>query len=152
MALTPLTARQQQAVDDLVHDRRIGPVPPSEARAEQFLAQATDTLGELPRITKPAVRYTLAYDACHDVGEALLATYGYRTLSGPGQHEALGRFLLAVLDDVEGQQTARRFEQLRRGRNQQRYDAKPVGAADADLAVTTAGRLHALASGRGIGT
>lgn len=152
MALTPLTARQQQAVDDLVRDRRIGPVPPSSARALQFLAQAVDTLGELPHITKSAVRYTLAYDACHDVGEALLAAYGYRTLSGPGQHEAVGRFLLAVLDDAVGQQAARRFEQLRRGRNQQRYEAKPVGAADADLAVTTAARLHALASGRGIGT
>jgi hypothetical protein len=152
VAVTPLTPGQQAAVDDLVRDRRIGPVPASPARAQQFLAQAADTLDELPHITRPAVRYTLAYDACHDVGEAFLAAYGYRTLSGPGQHEAVGRFLLAVLDDAEGQRAARRFEQLRRGRNQQRYDAKPVGAADADLAVTTAGRLHALASSRGIGT
>lgn len=134
----------------LVADRRLGAVPADQGRAQLFLQQAADTLAELPNLSRAAVRYTLAYDACHDVGEALLAAHGYRTMSGPGQHDSVGRFLLAILDEGDGPRVARRFQQLRRGRNDQRYDAKPVGDADAALAVTTAGELFALAQGRGL--
>lgn len=95
-------------------------------------------------------RYNLAYDACHDVGEALLAAYGYRTVNGPGQHAALGDFLRAVFDQPPGQRAAKRFDQFRRSRNQQRYDAKPFGAAGADLAVHTAAALREAAAHLGL--
>ncbi len=32
------------------------------------------------------------------LAEALLAAYGFRTTNGPGQHEALGRYLRTLFD------------------------------------------------------
>lgn len=120
MAVTQLTPTQQQAIDDL------------------------------PNLVKPQNRYNLAYDACHDVGEAMLAAYGYRTHTGTGQHEAIGRFLRAVFDRPPADRDARRFDQLRRARNRQRYDARPVSEAEADFAVETANALVAAAVARGL--
>jgi hypothetical protein len=80
-----------------------------------------------------------------------LAAHGYRTRNGPGQHEALGRFLRAVLDAPPGDKAAKRFDQLRRVRNQSHYDARPVGAADAALAERAATELHAAALKREVG-
>ena len=65
------------------------------ARAASFLRQAQERLDQLPLLTSVTVRYGVAYDACHDTGEALLAAYGFRTTNGPTQHEALGRYLRA---------------------------------------------------------
>ena len=125
MALTALTPVQRRAVDELVARGRLAAVPADLAKARTFMRQAQDVIDDLPHLTKPQNRYNLAYDACHDVGEAILAAHGHRTLSGPGQHEAIGRFLRAVIDKPPGDQDARRFDLLRRSRNQQRYDARP---------------------------
>ena len=94
MALTPLTRVQQATVLALVEARRLDAVPADFARATSFLRQAQERLEQLPLLTSVTVRYGVAYDACHDTGEALLAAYGFRTTNGPGQHEALGRYLL----------------------------------------------------------
>ncbi len=67
------------------------------ARATSFLRQAEERLDQLP-LSQCRGQYGIAYDACHDTGEALLAAYGFRTTNGPGQHEALGRYLRAVFD------------------------------------------------------
>jgi hypothetical protein len=150
MTPRPLTSGQQASVDALVSAGRLAVVPVDLDKAGAFLRQADDILIDLPQLTRPQNQYNLAYDACHDVGESLLAAYGYRTVNGPGQHAALGEFLRAVFDQPPGQQAARRFDQLRRSRNQQRYDAKPVGAADAGLAVGAATTLRVAASDQGI--
>lgn len=150
--MTPLTPAQQRAVDVLLAAHRIERVGPDPARATAFLAAAADRISQLPLLTSDAVKYNLGYDAAHDVGEALLAAHGYRTSNGPGQHEALGRFLRAVLDTPPGDRAARRFDQLRRARNQGRYTARPLSAADATLAERTARELHQAAVGRGAGT
>lgn len=148
--MTPLTAAQQSAVEVLVAAGRLAVVPVDLLRAAVFVRHAEEAIVDLPNLTRVQNRYNLAYDACHDLGEALLAGYGYRTTSGPGQHEALGRFLRAVLDSPPGQREARRYEQLRRSRNQQRYDARPVGEAEAALAEETARGLLAAAIARGV--
>lgn len=150
MAVTALTTVQQRAVDDLAASGRLAVVPTDPAKARIFMRQAQDIIDDLPHLTKPQNRYNLAYDACHDVGEAVLAAHGYRTLSGPGQHEAIGRFLRAVIDRPPGDQDARRFDVLRRARNQQRYDARPVSEAEAALAAQTAVALFAAAGARGV--
>jgi hypothetical protein len=90
--------------------------------------QAEERLNQLPLLTSVVVRYGIAYDACHDTGEALLAAYGFRMTNGPGQHEALGRYLRVVFDKPPAERAAREFDRLRRARNQDRYEAKPVGA------------------------
>src|SRR5690625_5157519 len=124
MALTPLTGVQQATILALVEARRLDVVPTDVARATSFLRQAEERLDQLPLLTSVAVRYGIAYDACHDVGEALMAAYGFRTTSGPGQHEALGRYLRAVFDKPPVARAAREFDRLRRARNQDRYEAK----------------------------
>ncbi len=150
MAVTPLTPAQQAAVDALVASGRLAVVPPDATRAQAFIRQASDALEDIPRLAKTQTRYNLAYDVCHDVGEALLAAYGYRTTNGVGQHDALGRFLTATLDSPPGEKAAGHYDRLRRARNQQRYQAAPVGRAEADLASQTAEDLFDAATDRGV--
>jgi hypothetical protein len=152
MDVTPLSAQQRAAARALVQAGRLSQVPPDADRGAAFMRQADDILEDLPALTKSHNRYNLAYDACHDIGEALLAGYGYRTVNGVGQHEALGRFLRVVLDAPPGDRAAQHFDHLRRARNQQRYRAAPVGSAEADLATQTAQDLFDGAQARGITT
>lgn len=147
MAVTPLSDAQQAALTALVRAGRLELVSPDQQRAASFLDQAAERISQLPLLTSPAVRYGIAYDACHDVGEALLAAYGYRTRGGAGQHEALGRALRSVLDSPPADAAAAQFDRLRRARNQDRYEARPVGSADATKAVEIAADLHAAAVG-----
>lgn len=71
MAVSPLTKAQQEAVDALVAARRLDRVAPDPARAAAFLAAASERISQLPLLTSVVVAYDLAYDAVHDVGEAL---------------------------------------------------------------------------------
>lgn len=134
----------------LVEARRLDAVLADGSRASSFMQQAEDRLGQLPLLTSPAVRYGIAYDAAHDIGEALLAAYGFRTTNGPGQHEALGRYLRAVIDKPPADKAAQQFDRLRRARNQDRYQAKPVGAASADQAEQVARELFDAVVARGV--
>lgn len=152
MALIPLTDIQLATVTALVESGRLKTVPADSARATAFLRAASARIEQIPLLTAPFVQYGLAYDACHDVGEALLAAYGYRTTNGPGQHEALGRFLRAILDQPPGDKAARQFDRLRRARNQDRYQAKPVGAAQATSAERAAHVLYAAVLAQGVDT
>ncbi len=144
------TRVQQATVIALVEARRLDVVPADAARATSFLRQAEERLRQLPLLTSAVVRYGIAYDACHDTGEALLAAYGFRTTNGPGQHEALGRYLRAILDKPPADKAAREFDRLRRARNQDRYEAKPVGAAATEKAEQVARTLFDAAVTRGI--
>lgn len=152
MAVIPLTDLQQQSIDALVRAARLEPVPVDLQRCASFLSQAAAALGDLPNVRHPQNTYNLAYDAAHDVGEAMLAAYGYRTRRGAGQHDALGRYLPAVFDTPPENAASRHFEQMRRDRNRQRYDARPATTAAAAAAAGAAAELyragHARAQGR----
>ncbi|TPW76994.1 hypothetical protein [Schumannella sp. 10F1B-5-1] len=148
--MTPLSDEQQSAVHALVTARRIEAVPVDDRRAAAFIGQARDRLEELGRMRNPAIKFGVAYDAAHDVGEALLAAYGYRTRSGAGQHEALGRFLKAVLVTPPGDRAANQFDRLRRARNRDHYGAQPVGVADTARAERAAADLLAAALDLGV--
>jgi hypothetical protein len=150
MGVTPLTDAQLAAIAALVAARRVEAVPIDARRVAAFLAAAEDRISQLPLLSSTRVKYDLAYDAAHDVGEALLAAYGYRTTNGSGQHEALGRFLEAVLDSPPGNEAAKRCDRLRRTRNQSHYGARPIGVADASLTERTATELLAAIQSRGV--
>ncbi|MGB7450147.1 MAG: hypothetical protein WA892_13620 [Ornithinimicrobium sp.] len=75
------------------------------------MSQAEERLDQL-LLTSVAVRYWIGYDACQDTGEALLAAYGLRTTNGPGQHEALGRYLRVVFDKPPAEKAAREFDHV----------------------------------------
>ena len=152
MAVTPLSATERAAVIELVQAGRIDTVPADARRAAAFTAKAKDRLSQLALLTSDPVRYDLAYDAAHDIGESLLAAHGYRTSNGAGQHEALGRYLRAVLSTPPGDKAAARFDQLRRSRNQSHYEAVPIGKAAADQAEAVARELHSAALSRGVGS
>ena len=125
-------------MEGLVKKRRIERVPADEIRTEAFLDAAADRISQCSLLTSPVVEYAVAYDACHDVGEALLACYGYRTVNRAGQHEALGRFLQVILTGPPGDQAARLFDRLRRARNQAHYEAVLLGEAEAAMALRAA--------------
>lgn len=148
MAVTPLTDAQQEAVDVLVRAGRLEQVPPDPTRCASFLNQAAAALSDLPNVRHPQNAYNLAYDAAHDVGEAMLAAYGYRTRHGVGQHDALGRYLAAVFDGPPENAAAQHFDQMRRDRNRQRYDARPITTAAASAAAAAAAELHRVGTGR----
>jgi len=150
VGLIALSVSQLSAVDELLDGGRLGRVPADLNRASIFAAQAQDAITDLPHLTRPSNRYNLAYDACHDLGQALLAAYGYRTTNGPGQHETLGMFFRIVIDGPPVDRAAQRFDQLRRARNQQRYTGRPISDAEADLAAQTASTLLASVVDRGV--
>lgn len=151
MELTPLTPDQQSAAAALVAARRIDAVAPDYPRANAFVARAAAAIADAENLTHAHTIYNVAYDACHDVGEGVLSAYGYRTVSGPGQHEAVGRFLKVVFNTPPAAHAATRFDQLRRARNANRYEATPVGLGQAERAKAVALALIAAARARGVG-
>jgi hypothetical protein len=146
--MTPLTDVQAAAVENLVRARRLQRVPVDAQRAEAFLLQAEHALADLPNVRHQQNRYNLAYDAAHDTGEAMLAAYGFRTAPGNGQHDALGRFLAAIFDTPPENAASRHYDQMRRERNRQRYDAAPITEASATAAARAARTLHEAARQR----
>lgn len=152
MTPVPLAAAQRDALAALVADGRLRTVPADPGRASLFMAQAADRLSQLPLLTSDHVRYSLAYDAAHDVGEALLAAYGLRTSNGPGQHATLGEVVGIVIDAPPAAvAAAAAFDQHRRARNQQNYRATATGAAQARAIEDFARTLHSAAVARRVG-
>jgi hypothetical protein len=148
VSVRALTPQQQADVAALIASGVLQVVPPDPAKAERFLDQAAAAVGEVARLSVAGVIYDIAYNAAHDVGEAMLAAYGLRTASGAGQHVAVGQFLEAVFDGPPGQDAARRYDQIRSARNGMRYRAQPVGKATAELALDAARGLLAGADAR----
>ena len=148
MAVMLLTTAQQRAVEALVVARRLERVAVDEQRCAAFLGQAETALSDLPNVTHAQNKYNLAYDAAHDVGEAMLAAYGYRSRHGPGQHDAVGRFLAAIFDTPPENAASQHYDRMRRDRNRQRYNAQPIttaaatAAADAATTLFRAGRAR----------
>jgi hypothetical protein len=91
MTPAPLNAGQISAVRALVAGRKLSVVPVDQSKCDRFLDQADDGLEALELVTSANVRYDVAYNAAHDVGEAMLAAYGYRTASGQGAAHGSGR-------------------------------------------------------------
>lgn len=145
MTPSPLTDAQEEAVAVLVERARLAKVSVDIAKAARFIQMADAALAELPHITTQSVRYDVAYNAAHDIGEGLLAAYGLRTTSGPGQHATVGLFLVAMCLGTEQETAAERFDILRNTRNQLRYGAKAIGSAESDFAINVAAALLARA-------
>lgn len=136
-----LSASQIYDLAIVVKANRLSRVPIDLNKAQLFLDLATEAMGELSNIIANSVRYDTAYNIAHDLGEALLAAYGYRTTSGSGQHMAVGEFLEIVLVGGPAQSASSDFNTLREGRNALRYQGKPIGKSSADYACTTAQTL-----------
>ncbi len=141
MVTRALTVLQEERLSELKKSGRLQVVPVDDRRAQAFMDAAADRLEQCELVTSPVVRYGVAYDAAHNVGEGLLSLYGLRTANRAGQHQAVGLFLEAVFNEPPAQQAAKAFDRLRRARNQSHYEAVPVGAAEADLAVAVATEL-----------
>ncbi len=124
---------------------RLAGVSVDVAKAARFIQMADAALAELPHITTQSVRYDVAYNAAHDIGEGLLAAYGLRTTSGPGQHATVGLFLVAICLGTAHETASERFDILRNTRNQLRYGAKAIGSAESDFAIDVAVALLARA-------
>ena len=93
-------------------------------------------------------RRSAASSARAALREALPRSLGWHA----GQHEALGRYLRAVFDKPPAEKAAREFDRLRRARNQDRYEARPVGVAATEKAEQVARTLFDAALARGLTT
>lgn len=152
MTVTPLSESQSEQIEMLVRSGRLRRVPVDKSRAREFLANANERIAAAAEISSAFVAHGIAYDAAHDVGEAFLAAYGLATTNGNGQHAAIGEFLRIVLDTPpELVAAAQGFDRARRTRNQQNYQAQPVGRAQADLTKQIAIKLLQGARRFGIG-
>lgn len=150
MTAQPLSSGQLAAVQALLDARAIEQVTADEVRASAFLRKARIKCADIGNAQHHENRFDLGYGACHDVGEALLSAYGYRTRAGSGQHATVGRFMVIVLDQPPGSIASKRFDRLRRIRNGQDYRAQPVSQAEADLAAQSALQLLESVESRGI--
>ncbi len=140
---TPLTLIQQSRLDNLVNSGKLHQVPIDYSKAKRFIEQATQSLMELPSIRTNQLRYDGGYNAAHDIGEAILAAYGFRTANGSGQHVSLGEAMTIIFDGTAANDAAEEFESLRKVRNQSRYFASPIGNSQADQAIICASELLA---------
>lgn len=150
MALTALTKEQKSAIEALVREGRLEPVPVDMHRAAMFIEQAESSLSDIENVKSTPNIYHLAYTVGHATGEALLAGYGYRTTNRAGHHQVLARFLELVLADPDGNAAAKHFERMRRARNQLQYDARMPSLVDARAALDAARGLLNAATRRGL--
>lgn len=107
-----------------------------------------ERLDQLPPFTS-VIRYGIACDAFRDTGEALLG--GVRPPDKSTARPARG-YLRAVFDKPPADRAAQEFDRLRRARNQDRYEARPVGAAATEKAEQVARTLFDDALARGLST
>lgn len=126
---------------NLVKSGKLLQVPIDYSKAKRFIEQAAQSLIELPLIRTNQLRYDGGYNAAHDVGEAILAAYGFRTANGPGQHVSLGEAMKIIFDGTDAKDAAEEFESLRKARNQSRYFASPIGNSQADQTIICASEL-----------
>ncbi|MDZ7578030.1 MAG: hypothetical protein U0904_07650 [Candidatus Nanopelagicales bacterium] len=117
-------------------------VPPDLFKAQRFWSMARENLEELPNIHSEHVRYAVAYNASHDVGEGLMAAFGFRTAGNQGQHVSVGKFMKVVLGESSAVEA---FDSLRMKRNQIRYVGTGVGSAEVALAADVGKTLLARA-------
>ena len=151
MVTPSLTPRQTAALAALESAGRTEVVPADPGRAAALMNKVARLLDQVLLLDYPEAQHTLAYNACHAAADALMAELGYRTSGGPGQHEALGLFLVAVIDLPPGDQAAAAFDSLRRTRNASDYRAVPIGQAQATFAVQVAQDLLEALTHRGVG-
>ena len=145
--MTPraLTVEQAERLQSLVIRKRLRVVPIDPNKAERFLDQAHEALREISKIEGAKLKHGIAYDVAHDVGEALIAAYGYATTNGSGQHQTIGEVIAIVFLGTEGEGQSEVFEQIREERNQIRYRSSSIGLAQAESAINCGEILLAIA-------
>jgi hypothetical protein len=126
----------------MVASRELRGVTPDAANAAAFLYGAEAALADVPNVTRIENKYDLAYKAAHDVGESMLAAYGYKTVFGPGAHEKIGKFLGAIFDTPPPSDAAAHYDVMRVDRNANHYRARPVTQAAATQAAHAAQVLY----------
>lgn len=110
MTLQTLNAGQLAGIEALVLASSIESVAADHERAAAFVRKARIKCADVNNAQHHENRFDLGYGACHDIGEALLSAYGYRTRSGSGQHVTVGRFMALVLDQPPGSLAVKRYD------------------------------------------
>jgi hypothetical protein len=137
----PLTPAQLFEIKEMVKNGRLREEPVDLAKASRFILQTTEAIAELNTMKVTHMKYDAAYNAGHDVGEALLAAYGYRPSGGEGQHVTLGQFMTIIYHLSPASRASIDFDSIRQARNALRYRASPVSSIEADFASKVANLL-----------
>ncbi len=137
----PLTNAQLFEITKMLNSGRLRSELVDIDKAARFILQATEAMAELSSMKVAHMKHDAAYNAGHDVGEALFAAYGYRAGSGDGQHVALGQFMAIIFSSSSATQAANDFGSLRQARNSVRYRGLPLSSSEADFAEKVASSL-----------
>ena len=140
----PLTSAQQTTIENLERRGQLRTMQspnravPDLVKAENFVDQAIEALADVSKVTSSKVVFDMTYNIAHDVGEAALAAYGYRTGSGTGQHQAVGEARAAIFDTPPDSAASQRYDNFGLTRNGICYRASPVSPRDTREGVQTA--------------
>jgi len=132
------------ALDDLRAKGFIESVEADSGTAGKWLEDAQRHLEAAKAIADidPSGAYVLAYDAARKSVAASLLMTGNRVRSRPGAHQALAQFAKHLAIET-GEPALRRFDRLRRNRNQAEYGSKSFGKAEVEEAINTAEAIRA---------
>jgi len=136
----PLNAHHLEGITALIGNRKISRIPIDLQKAERFIFQASQAVAELPALRIVQMKFDCAYNVIHDLGEATLAAYGFRTSNGVGQH-VVGDFLVLLTTGGPYSTYAEDISMYRNFRNQIRYSGNPIGSIQAAEAVIAAQEL-----------
>ncbi len=131
-------------LDDLKRRDLIEAVDADPATAAQWLDDAGRHLEAATKIADldPSGAYVLAYHAASKSVAAALLMAGHRVLSRPGSHQALARYADSLATQT-GELALKRFDRLRRNRNQSEYGSRTFGRAEVKEAIDTVQAIRA---------
>jgi hypothetical protein len=131
-------------LDDLRAKGLIESVEVDSETAGQWLGDAQRHLEAAKAIADidPSGAYVLAYDAARKSVAASLLMTGKRVRSRPDAHQALAQFAKHLATET-AEPALRRFDRLRRNRNQAEYGSKSFGKAEVEEAINTASAIRA---------
>lgn len=131
-------------LDDLRAKGLIESVEADLGTADQWLADAERHVQAAKAIADldPSGAYALAYDAARKSVAASLLMTGNRVRSRPAAHQALAQFAKQLAAET-GEAALRRFDRLRRNRNQAEYGSKSFGKAEVEEAINNAQAIRA---------
>ena len=133
---------KQEAIDELVRERRLRKVPPNAQVARRIwgkIAKDLSTARHLISIDADRA-HECAYDAAFKAVVAILRAMGYR-LGNVNQRQAAVEGLRAILDDPNQKALVESFDEMRAKRNRVSYEAGEASETEAKQAVEDGEKL-----------
>ena len=125
-----------ETVDELIARGSVRRAEPDADAARRELSAARLHLESAATLmsTDPTAAFAIVYEATRKAISAHMRLRGLRVSAGAGAHARIGRYAVAALDDPAIAVHVKRFDDLRKLRNQSAYEGlliEPVEVAEA---------------------